>query len=326
MIIIQTEKNDRSTNDVIDWLKYYKNTKINLLHNQYRINSLRIELNNSFTRIEINKVNISEQFKYWYRRGYFSFVESSEVRNYYDEVLYKYIMLESDTIKEYLSYCFYDIGLGINNQEENRASKIKNLHFARKAKLNIPHTQITSSIESLINFSKLFDKIIFKPIMVPVINFSDANKSYTFGFMPKVIDHNSILSFIGTKKIHSIAPSFMQQYIEKKYELRIFYLNETIMPMCIMSQSNIMTQYDFRNYDYSRPNRIVPYNLPTGIVKKIQKFAQFSGIKCGSIDMIVTPNDEYYFLEVNSVGQFQWLSKGCNYFIERHIAQYYGQI
>jgi D-alanine-D-alanine ligase-like ATP-grasp enzyme len=66
--------------------------------------------------------------------------------------------------------------------------------------------------------------------------------------------------------------------------------------------------------------------LPTGIVKKIQKFAQFSGIKCGSIDMIVTPNDEYYFLEVNSVGQFQWLSKGCNYFIERHIAQYYGQI
>lgn len=43
-------------------------------------------------------------------------------------------------------------------------------------------------------------------------------------------------------------------------------------------------------------------------------------MNCGSIDMIYSPEGEYIFLEVNPVGQFQWLSKSCNYDIERQIA------
>jgi D-alanine-D-alanine ligase-like ATP-grasp enzyme len=57
--------------------------------------------------------------------------------------------------------------------------------------------------------------------------------------------------------------------------------------------------------------------LPKIFEKKLHKLMQLLKINCGSIDILVTPNDEFYFLEVNPIGQFQWLSKNCNYFIEQ---------
>ncbi len=44
-------------------------------------------------------------------------------------------------------------------------------------------------------------------------------------------------------------------------------------------------------------------------------------LNCGSIDMICSPNGEYVFLEVNPVGQYQWLERNCNYFISKHVAE-----
>jgi len=45
-------------------------------------------------------------------------------------------------------------------------------------------------------------------------------------------------------------------------------------------------------------------------------------MRSGSIDMILTPEDEYVFLEVNPVGQFQWVAEHCNYPINQKIAEY----
>jgi glutathione synthase/RimK-type ligase-like ATP-grasp enzyme len=40
----------------------------------------------------------------------------------------------------------------------------------------------------------------------------------------------------------------------------------------------------------------------------------------GSIDLIVDNDETYYFLEVNPVGQFGFISNWCNAIIEREIA------
>jgi D-alanine-D-alanine ligase-like ATP-grasp enzyme len=42
----------------------------------------------------------------------------------------------------------------------------------------------------------------------------------------------------------------------------------------------------------------------------------------GSIDMILDRKNEYVFLEVNPTGQFGWLSKSCNYYIEKEVAKH----
>lgn len=41
----------------------------------------------------------------------------------------------------------------------------------------------------------------------------------------------------------------------------------------------------------------------------------------GSIDMIVTPELEYVFLEVNPVGQYDMVSVPCNYHLHSKIAK-----
>jgi hypothetical protein len=44
-------------------------------------------------------------------------------------------------------------------------------------------------------------------------------------------------------------------------------------------------------------------------------------INCGSLDFIKNKND-FYFLEINPVGQFLGLSAICNYLLEKEIAEY----
>ena len=44
-------------------------------------------------------------------------------------------------------------------------------------------------------------------------------------------------------------------------------------------------------------------------------------LDCGSIDLIYSVDETYYFLEVNPIGQFGMVSYPCNYNIEALIAR-----
>ena len=46
------------------------------------------------------------------------------------------------------------------------------------------------------------------------------------------------------------------------------------------------------------------------------------GLNTGSIDMILTPEGDYYFLEVNPVGQFGMISHPCNFYLEEKVANF----
>src|SRR5690606_13210058 len=102
-----------------------------------------------------------------------------------------------------------------------------------------------------------------------------------------------------SEKVESRILTMYQNYIYKKYELRIFYLKGQFYSMAIFSQQNEKTKIDFSNYDRNRPNRFVPYKLPQKVEKKLHKFMRSINMNCGSIDMIYTPKGEYVFLEVN---------------------------
>ncbi|WP_293933429.1 hypothetical protein [Sphingobacterium sp. UBA6645] len=44
------------------------------------------------------------------------------------------------------------------------------------------------------------------------------------------------------------------------------------------------------------------------------------GFNTGSIDLILTPDGDYVFLEINPEGQFGMVPHPCNYFLEREMA------
>jgi ATP-GRASP peptide maturase of grasp-with-spasm system len=118
-----------------------------------------------------------------------------------------------------------------------------------------------------------------------------------------------------------IAPSFFQQYIEKTLELRVFFLDKTFRTVGIVSQTDEQTRVDYRKYNLAKPNRMIPFQLPREIEDKLSLLADRLGLNTGSIDLILDEAGEFYFLEVNPVGQFGPLSADCNLSIERLIAE-----
>ena len=103
-----------------------------------------------------------------------------------------------------------------------------------------------------------------------------------------------------------------------------FYLKRNSFQWLFFLSVMIKTTIDFRNYNHSFPNRMVPFKLPDKIEKKLLKFAEMTDLDTGSFDLIVTKKEkEFIFLEVNPYGQFGWLSKNCNYYLEKQIAEYF---
>lgn len=100
-------------------------------------------------------------------------------------------------------------------------------------------------------------------------------------------------------------------------------MHNNFWSMAILSQNDEQTQIDFRNYNNEKPNRNVPYNLPDEIKKKIILLMEKLKLNCGSIDIIVTPKNEYIFLEVNPIGQFGMVSNPCNYNLHKEIASFF---
>lgn len=92
--------------------------------------------------------------------------------------------------------------------------------------------------------------------------------------------------------------------------------------MAIFSQNTGTTQIDFRNIDSKNITRYVPFKLPDSICQKLDRLMRETNINCGSIDMIVTPNNEFVFLEINPVGQFGMVSHSCNFNLEKKIAEF----
>ncbi len=117
-------------------------------------------------------------------------------------------------------------------------------------------------------------------------------------------------------------PTQFQERIEKKYEVRTFYLDGEFYSMAIFSQNSQQSKVDFRNNNLDSLNRYVPYKLSKEIEDKVTRFMKQIKLNCGSIDLICDKMNRYHFLEVNPVGQFGFVSYTCNYNLEKKIAKY----
>jgi glutathione synthase/RimK-type ligase-like ATP-grasp enzyme len=103
------------------------------------------------------------------------------------------------------------------------------------------------------------------------------------------------------------APGIYQAEVEKAYELRITVMGERVFAVKIHSQDTVHGRIDWRKA-YSEL-RMEPYELPDAVVAKCHDLLNRMNLVFGCIDLIVTPDGEYVFLEVNQMGQFLFLER-----------------
>ena len=312
MHIIITEDNDLPTTKVANLLESLKE-KVLLIDVRDEM-----ELLNFLSRNEMNfrykdfNFGLEDIKSVWFRRGRikvkYSYDESPNDKN-----LQRYHFRVKNEIENFVNYAIFTKVRTLGNPFKTDLNKLMVNDLAEKIGFNIPKSLLTDRIEDINTFieNNKEQKIISK-LLIPLHLKENGKK---LDFLTHTVDMKKL-------KSNNFTTSFFQSQIEKVYEIRSFFLNGKLYSKAIFSQNDQQTKVDYRNYNLTKPNREVPYNLPNSLRLKIIELMSELSLNTGSIDLIFSKDKKYYFLEVNPIGQFSDLSFSCNYNLENKIVEY----
>ncbi|XLS29880.1 grasp-with-spasm system ATP-grasp peptide maturase [Flavobacteriaceae bacterium M23B6Z8] len=328
MILILSHNNiDEPTNDVLDWIRFYNFSALRINGNVFDFGKdfsqyiLKEKLKFDEEEIQLNNVSVV-----FYRR----WVSSNRLPAL--SIALKEQDMDDEAIiatREYLSFFsseFHSVSKTLFNTlydkkwiphfnlARGNLNKLRVLKIAKKIGLNVPDTLITSSKRDALEFLSNHVKVINKAIAdVDLIYF----KGHKLNVLTKEVSRDDL-----EKLNDTFFPSLFQEKVEKTIEIRTFFIEDDYYSMAIFSQRDSSTSIDYRNYNLSKPNRFVPFNLPYDIIKKLKKLMKKLELNTGSIDLMLEKyTNNYFFLEVNPVGQLGMVSANCNYHLESIIAQ-----
>lgn len=181
--------------------------------------------------------------------------------------------------------------------------------------LTIPCSIVTTQKTDALRFYATHSNIITKSFD-NIFSYRDNANKTTLNQYTYLLSRADLMALPET-----FPPTLFQEYIEKEYEIRVFVLLDEVYAIAVFSQQQSNTQIDMRNYNMDNMNRYVPVQLPVNITDSILKFMDKCGLNTGSIDLIRAKNGRYYFLEINPIGQFGYVSDACNYNLEYIIAK-----
>lgn len=193
-------------------------------------------------------------------------------------------------------------------------SKEEQLKLANHLGLKIPETCITNNPEEAKRFVLDHPNGVITKMQSSFAIYQDGKENVVF------------TNTIGPDNLEDIeslqyCPMQFQEKINKKVELRITIVGDEVFAFAIDSQKLENSQTDWRKEGITFLNDWVPYELPGEISDKLLQMMDIYQMNYGAIDIIVTPEDDYYFLEVNSAGEFFWLDRLVDERISDQIAK-----
>lgn len=314
--MILTNYWDYSSQELIKCFDYY-GFKDYLVVNTPDLFSTEIKIcNNSNTvvmggkRIDFSSVKIV-----WNRR--FSALDYSD---FYDKIIvagFPNFGFDSIKIKEQLraefsvllDFLYYNLkdkvwypGFKIAN-----INKMIVLQEALNMGLKIPKTQVLYAMENLDQEKRYISKSMFETAFI---------HSEEFGLMDmftRSLDHVEGIP-------DRFFPSLVQEKVNKKYEIRTFFIDDEFYSMVIFSQIESSTVLDFRANGMDSC-RLTSFKLPDEIEEKLSRLFKVLQVRTGSLDMIYSDKDEFVLLEINPIGQYGMTSEPCNYNLDFKIAK-----
>lgn len=234
-----------------------------------------------------------------------------------DKKTNKFLRQEAYGFLQFLRFYLRHIySIGSIVEDRPAESKMLQLSIAQRLGMKIPNTVLGNTKKELISHLNPNEEISLKPINANGF-FTDDEMEYVF-YSRKATLHEIIEqpdeAFIQTA-------FFLQHYIKKKYELRITVCCDDIVACKIDSQSQAddTGKIDWRQgYEHGLKHEIV--SLPEHIQSLCKKFLKQMNLNFGCFDFIVTPNNEYVFLECNPNGQWLWIELMTGFDVSKIIA------
>ncbi|TNC77913.1 hypothetical protein FHI69_01025 [Janthinobacterium lividum] len=189
-----------------------------------------------------------------------------------------------------------------------RGAQWKGEQLARAARMGfrVPATVITNVPDDVRAFrATVGGPIIFKSMSTPSLAaeaVEDVDR-VSSGLGTTIVDDAMLDSL---DAVSELSCQF-QEYIAKQYELRVTVIGKRLFAARLYSQDDARTAIDSR--DMSAPIRYEAATLPDDIRQRCLAFVHSYGLEYGALDLIVTPEGEYVFLENNPVGQFLYVQQ-----------------
>lgn len=175
------------------------------------------------------------------------------------------------------------------------------LQLATELGLEIPPTLITSDPDEFLDFYRQHEGRLIDKFPSTIMAASQRTGGTLMRFTQAVTTRD-----VGYARRLRHSPMLFQAQIPKRFELRITVVGDQVLPAEIHSQATRRTQLDWRHYDWGHtPYRV--HRLPEPIRRACLEMVSRLGLRFGAIDMIVTPDDRYVFLEINPNGQWMWI-------------------
>jgi ATP-GRASP peptide maturase of grasp-with-spasm system len=315
---------DYSTTDVIRWLHHLG------VQDVIRVNSQDAHSNNP-VQIDVSAGTFSFQLgnqrlrlhdidAVWYRKGrnwlcdhFYPVTVAGHA--YFSAYLNHKIKQEEATLAAYLHHLIENTVPVLGTAGKGNLNKLLVLRAARETGLLIPDFYVTDHRAGVDQVLDQTPDLITKAMSDGLYCFEETQTRT--GYFSYTEQLNSVMT--AGLPAH-FSPSFLQKNIAKKFEVRVFFLEGKCYSMAILSQADEQTKTDFRKYNEKKPNRYVPFILPREIEDKINRLFDKLELNTGSADLLVDQDDDFYFLEINPVGQFGMVSGPCNYFLEKQVA------
>ncbi|WP_100075025.1 MvdC/MvdD family ATP grasp protein [Chryseobacterium camelliae] len=178
-------------------------------------------------------------------------------------------------------------------------SKEEQLKIAEKIGFTIPETCMTNNPEQARQFILKHKNVIGK-MQTGFAIYEDGVENVVF---TNVIDEDKL------EELDSLqyCPMQFQTRLEKKKELRVTVVGQDIYAFEIDSQKSEAAKIDWRKDGLNLIDQWVETQLPREIELKLLELLDVYHVDYGAIDIILTPEDEYYFIEINAAGEFFWL-------------------
>jgi hypothetical protein len=178
--------------------------------------------------------------------------------------------------------------------------KASQLRAARALGFDVPPTLFTNSPDDLLDFYRQQGGNIVSKLVGT--SFHTSPVSEAFNRYTEVVSKRDV-GYAGAVRF---CPVIFQAYVPKRVELRVTVVGAEVFAAEIHSQASNHTRHDWRRYDFHK-TPYFPHELPREVKLRCVRLVERLGLCYGAIDLVLTPDGRYVFLEINPNGQYLWI-------------------
>jgi hypothetical protein len=245
------------------------------------------------------RVHFKDIKSIWYRRPVPA-IPSPEI---VDPANREFVQAESRSSLDGIWRCLNCFWVSHPDNLRKSEFKLYQLKIAKEIGFSIWPTLLTNIPTEARSFYEDQDcKVIYKPLRRGRI-FRDESVSLIYS---NLVDTSQAQMF----HMIAYAPSLFQKYVPKLVEIRVTVIGSKVFAVEIHSQDHVTSRHDWRRGDTTQIRHSI-HSLPGEVESMCTDLVNKLGLTFGAIDLILTPEHDYVFLEINPNGQWAWIQQMC---------------